>query len=78
MNSAAPIRIQLAKLTAWMQRAHDKGELADGVDPTIAGRFVDTQLTMLLTLAAQGEPKELLKAQTTLAFSGLTNRQLLG
>ncbi|MEM6301512.1 MAG: TetR/AcrR family transcriptional regulator [Pseudomonadota bacterium] len=65
---------QRAKLTAWMQRAQNNGELAAGLDPTIAGRFVDTQLTTLLMLAAQGEPADLLKAQTTLAFSGLTNR----
>ncbi len=62
---------QVAGLTQWMERAAERGELAAGVDPQLAGRYLDTLLTALLTLVANAEPAKLVAAQTRLAFAGI-------
>lgn len=65
---------QIAALGQWMERAAERDELADGVDPKLAGRYLDTQLTALLTLVANAEPSELVAAQTQLAFAGVMKK----
>ncbi|MEM9387409.1 MAG: TetR/AcrR family transcriptional regulator [Pseudomonadota bacterium] len=63
--------MQLAALTAWMEEAQRRGDLAEGIDPEIGGRYVDTQLTTLLMLVADAELPASIREQTRLAFAGI-------
>ncbi|MEO0422405.1 MAG: TetR/AcrR family transcriptional regulator [Pseudomonadota bacterium] len=62
---------QLETLTAWMKAAKRRGDLSHGISADLAGRYVDTQLTMLLRLVGDGEPPKSIEAQTRLAFAGI-------
>ena len=56
---------------AWVARAQARGEAAPDVAPELAGIYVDTQLTTLLSLVSDGEDPERVRAQARLAFSAL-------
>jgi len=61
-----------ADYAAWVERAQGRGEITPEVPVEIASAFIDTQFTTLLVQMAAGEDPELLRAQASLAFAGLT------
>ncbi len=56
----------------WVDQAKQRGEVPISVSTTVAAGLIDTQCTTLLVLMAHGEDPEMLRAQATLAFTGLT------
>ena len=56
---------------AWYQRGLARGEVDPSISPTLAGRYIDTQITMALAQLGVGEPAELVARQARLAFRAL-------
>jgi len=56
----------------WVDEAKQRGEVSTSVSTTVAAALIDIQCTTLLVLMAHGEDPEMLRAQATLALTGLT------
>lgn len=57
---------------ALVERAKEKGEVPTTVSTDVAAAMIDFQLTNMLVQVALGEDPEILSAQATLSFAGLT------
>jgi AcrR family transcriptional regulator len=62
-----------ARYSDWVERAKARGEIAAAVPTDVAAAFIDSQFTALLIQVAQGEEPDMLRAQASLSFAGLTN-----
>ncbi|MEL6344408.1 MAG: TetR/AcrR family transcriptional regulator [Myxococcota bacterium] len=60
-----------AAFTASYQRGLERGEVDQTLSASFAAYFIDTQLTAALVQRAAGDPPDMVKAQTRLAFRTL-------
>lgn len=58
----------------WYLRALERKEVQTNIDIELAAYFIDIQMMTLLNLIASGEPIELIKNQTRLAFESLLKK----
>ena len=73
-NRADNLRAEArARYVDWVERAKTRGEIAEDVPTTVAAAFIDNQFTALLIQIAQGDEPDMLRAQASLSFTGLTN-----
>lgn len=73
-NRADNLRAEArARYVDWVERAKARGEIAEDVPTTVAAAFIDNQFTALLIQIAQGDEPDMLRAQASLSFTGLTN-----
>lgn len=68
---AAMVAESQAGYAALFQQAQARGETRDGIDPALAGRYLDTQINTILRRLAWHEPNAEIAAEARLAFSAL-------
>lgn len=74
-NTSARVEVihdeMLSAYRAWFERARQRGEVRDGIDADLAALYIYSQLTTALFQMTSGEPPDLIRAQTELAFASL-------
>ncbi|MFT6145689.1 MAG: hypothetical protein ACJAZO_004307 [Myxococcota bacterium] len=56
----------------WVELAKARGEITQVVPASVAAAFIDAQFISLWVQVAAGEDPTMLRAQSRLAFAGLT------
>ena len=65
-------RLSLDTYRRWIERAQRDGEVDPSIPPELAARFVDAQFNNILGQVAAGEDPEMIRAQASLAFAGIS------